>query len=519
MINDASDRNNRSEPEGRRILWTLCHLPIIAVIIWLFIFFTHSFASPSGEFTEDDIILPWDNSIDETTYRKRATGFEFRFRTKSESASGGLADYKNSTRIKFRSNNYELRFLSNISNFYAGSLGIQGRNNDYLILGNYSLNFGLGLVFRAPDYYQQLFVNRPSVSPLNRVSTLDYLFGAVTKIELNRDFSLITYFSRNRLVSNQKFKEDLVGARTAYSKGFFILGLTSYLNSYNPQIERVPRNLLVLGTDVQFKANNYTLTSEVGYLPIFKSFGSGFKIMGDFKNLDIGIGLIYTTKNFLSPHSIFQNLLPRKTNRIIGFTIFNYRFFGFNFQISARSRFDEESDTLPGRLKVSIKRGVEKLKMRIEHKINFSSDIPETYGTLLDLSYPIANATLGLRIEDRYSQFNSNRGSLYSGSGQLRVRGLDLEVRLSFFNVSSYATRLYLYESGFWNNYRLTGNGFRGYFGLGYQAKNNWLRIKTGLGINKFLSIPKPTIGVGLQIEMKGVIDTKPYPPQADFVD
>jgi hypothetical protein len=195
---------------------------------------------------------------------------ELRTRTKSDSLAKSIEpkDWVFSNRIKTTLGNFGLVALtdkdaleSNLFDFYGVSV-FYAHDQNRLILGNYLLTFGQGLVFSQP-YYNFLTgksirgLEPKELNPLTSPLENNSLFG-ITYGRILGNFSVIGYLSANSLDAKidslgliekvvydgkhidsaslalkDKLQENLLGARVEYSKLALKFGISGYRNYYN----------------------------------------------------------------------------------------------------------------------------------------------------------------------------------------------------------------------------------------------------------------------------------------------
>ena len=469
-----------------------------------------------------------------TEIRIRAVSVSFVFNNE-------FKDWSINNRIKANYGNFGLILLgdkdvleTNLFDFYGVSLSYS-EQREQLIIGNFSLGFGSGLMFSKP-FYNYLSAKTFGGFETKELSTLTSplentaLFGLAYKHTAS-DLSISGYLSSYRfdaeidsngivkkidhtgkhidstsIANKDKLREDLIGARFSRRMSNWSIGVSSYHNRYNHFF--VPEDstnsfygnqLTLLGLDGSGIIGNYYLTTELAYT---LGFGFGFTcgIIGDWKPLKVSLNLTNNQKNFYSPHGTSYSLANKKADLSGNFNL-NYDFSQFKFLIRGSTKTDFIVDSLPAKIETGIERKEGKLKIGLIYKRTLKDNVSKTHGTKLDFNYDFnKNFTIGFRFEDRQSLIKTGRGILFRLSGDFSYHNFDYTGRIYWFEVTSSDTRVFAYEpffSGFGANESFTDKGIRHYSFIAFNTK----LIKTGLKIG-ITRTDKTSLDLGAQIEV-----------------
>lgn len=476
-------------------------------------------------------------------FKRAKPKMEMRIRVKNDSVRAtDCKDWALTNRIKIRGDDFSLVFLtdkdaseSNLCDFWAASLAYF-RKNSQLIIGNYTLSFGQGLIFAQPSYElataKSLGGFKPkAMSQLTSPLENNHQWG----LAYGQSFShlyLISFLSNTRLdaaidtqgfvkkvfysgehsdsisiANKDRLREGMFGSRLEYRSERFRFGLAGYYNYYNHHFAPSDsvnsffgNRIIVLGVEGSGILNNYYWQTELAYC-LGQGLGIGLSILGNWQNLKTGLNLFGSQKNFYSPHSRSYSLSNKKDNLSGNFSL-NYDFARFKIYFSARTKTDFVTDSLPAKIEAGIKRKEGKFNIDLSHKITFKDAVSKSQGTRLDWDYDFSkNFSLGFRLEDYHLFVKPGRGILFRFSADLNYRWLIYAVRLYCFEVNSTEVRLFAYEpggSGLGNNQSFSDKGIRCYSFIGY----NQNRLKAGLssGITKKT---KTTLDLGTQIEIR----------------
>jgi hypothetical protein len=468
---------------------------------------------------------------------------EIRIRAVSDSFDFNheLKDWSINNRIKANYGKFGLVLLNdkdffetNLLDFYGLSLSYSDQR-EQLIIGDYLLGFGNGLLFSKP-FYNYLAAKSfggfepKELSSLTSPIENNALFGLAYK-QILGEFSLSSYLSSYRLdaeidsngivkkidytgrhtdstsiANKDKLREDLIGARFCRKIASWRVGVSCYHTRYNhPFAPEDSTNsfygnqLTLLGIDGSGIIGNYYLTTELAYS---LGFGFGFVcgILGDWKPLRVSLNLTDNQKDFYSPHGSSYSLANKKDNLSGNFNL-SYDFYHFRFLIFGSTKTDFIVDSLPAKIETGIERKEGKLKIGLIYKRTLKDDVGKTQGTKLDLSYDFfKNFTIGFRLEDRQSLTKTGRGILFRFSGDLSYHNFDYTGRIYWFEVTSSDSRIFAYEpffSGLGGNEAFSDKGIRHYSFIAYNTK----LVKTGLKIG-ITKKDKTSLDLGIQIEV-----------------
>ena len=468
---------------------------------------------------------------------------EIRNRTINDSFTfnNEFKDWGISNRIKVKYSNFDLVFQtdkdaleSSLIDFY--SIGVSyTTKQDRLIIGNYLLGFGQGLVFSKP-YYNYVATKAFSGLKTRELSLLtsalenNSLFGLAYNRNFN-NFSFAGFLSSNRLdaelesnefiekiiytgkhidslslTNKDKLREDLIGTRIKYKIGSWLLGFSGFHNRYchlfapeDSTNSFYGDRLTILGFDGSGVIGHYFWQSEIAY-----SFGSGLGIscglIGDWKPLRVSVNLTGTQKNFYSPHSRSYSLINKKDNLSSNLNL-QYDFYRFRLIFNGSTKTDFVVDSLPAKIESGIERKEGKLKIRIIYKRTLKDDISKNQGTKLDLNYNLTkNFNLGFRFEDRQSLTQTGRGILLRLSGDYKYQNLSYVGNIYWFEDTSSDCRVYTYElglSGLGGNRSFIDKGFRYHSVISY--KINFINAGLKIGLTKLAQV---IFDLGTQIEI-----------------
>ena len=450
---------------------------------------------------------------------------ELKSRASIDSFADGPNNWKLMNRSKVNYGNLDLILISDKDELETDPFDFYGVSIDYsavrnrLVIGNYLLSFGQGLVFSAPFYHfltGKTFgsFKAKELSALTSPLENSSLFG----LAYNRIFgnlSFITYFSTNQLdakidstgsivrivydgrhidsaamANKDRLREDLYGLRAEYRFRFVNFGFSSYHNHYNHNFVPADSNnsffgnrLTLLGIDASVVLGNYHVYGELA-----NSLGNGFGfasgIIGDWKGLKTSFNLIGLEKNFYSPHSRNYSIMNRQDNLNGNFNL-RYDFYGFRLSFWGSTRNDFIVDSLPASIKFGMERKEGKFSVGLNYKRNYKDDICQNQGTRLDLKYDFSrDFNLGLRFEDRQSLTKTGRGMIFRLSGDLNRKRFNYTGSIYWFEITSSDTRIYAYEPGFSGlagNHSFSNKGVRFYSFVAYNLKPIKAGLKIGL--------------------------------------
>jgi hypothetical protein len=423
---------------------------------------------------------------------------------------------------------------SNPLDFYGASLSYSA-SKEQLIIGNYLVSFGAGLLFTKP-FYDYLAVKSfgsfetkeisPMTSPLENNSLLGLAYARAIQ-----DFSFSGFLSSNRLdaeidsngiiqkinydgkhvdsttiANKDKLSEDLIGLRIGYKKQSWKFSIGGYHNRYNHNFSPEDsthsffgNQLTVLGIDGAGIISNYYLTAELAY-----SLGYGFSVatglVGNWKPLKVSLNLIGNQRGFYSPHGRSYSLVNKKDNLNGNFNL-QYDFSRFRIFFYGSTKTNFLTDSLPAKIEPGIERKEGKLKIGLSYKRTLKDDVSLSQGTRLDLDYDFTkNFNIGFRLEDRHSLIKSGRGILLRISSDLNYQNFDYAGRIYWFEITSSDSRIFAFEPGFsglGRNHSFSDQGMRHYSFFAYNRKP----IKAGIKIG-MTKIDKISFDIGTQIEV-----------------
>lgn len=468
---------------------------------------------------------------------------EIRIRTVSDSfaLNRALKDWSINNRIKANYGKFDLVLLNdkdffetNLLDFYGLSLSYSDQR-EQLIIGNYLLGFGNGLLFTKP-FYNYLAAKSfggfepKELSSLTSPLENNSLFGIADK-QILGEFSISGYLSSyyldaeidsngivkkidytgkhtdsTSIANKDKLREDLIGARFSRKIATWGIGVSCYHTRYNqPFAPEDSTNsfygnqLTLLGIDGSGIIGNYYLTTELAYTLGF-GFGFVWGILGDWKPLKVSFNLTGNQKNFYSPHGTSYSLANKKGNLNGNFNL-NYDFYHFRFLIDGSTKTDFIVDSLPAKIETGIERKEGKLKIGLIYKRTLKDDVSQSQGTKLDLNYDFfKNFTLGFRFEDRQSLTKNGRGILFRLNGDFSYHSFDYTGRIYWFEVTSSDSRIFAYEpffSGLGGNESFSDKGIRHFSFIAYNKKP----VKAGLKIG-LTKKDKTSFDLGSQIEI-----------------
>jgi len=423
---------------------------------------------------------------------------------------------------------------TNPLDFYGISLSYSNKR-EQLVIGNYLLGFGNGLLFSKP-FYNYLAAKSfggfetKELSPLTSSLENTSLFGLAYKQTLG-EISMSGYLSSNRLDAEidsngiakkinyngkhtdstsiaikDKLREDLIGARFSRKISTWRIGVSCYHTRYNhPFAPEDSTNsfygnqLTLLGINGAGILGNYYLTAELAYSLGF-GFGFACGILGDWQPLKVSLNLNGNQKDFYSPHSGSYSLANKKDNLSGNFNL-NYDFYQFRFLIYGSTKTDFILDSLPAKIETGIEHKEGKLKIGLSYKRTLKDDVSKSQGTKLDLSYDFfKNFTVGFRFEDRQSLTKTGRGMLFRLSSDFSYHNFDYTGRIYWFEVTSSDFRVFAYEPGFsglGGNKSFSDKGIRLYSFISYNANPIKLGLKIGM-----MKTAKLKFDLGSQIEI-----------------
>lgn len=447
----------------------------------------------------------------------------------------------NKIKLSFLSKDNELKLTvltdkddkeNKITDFLSVSASIKAKNNR-LVLGDYLLNFGAGLIFTGPFSYLNSTKNF-SLDPLKSINenTGIYenisLFGAVVShsvsnfvVHLLMSSSLLDAAVENNIVKRiyyytnytdslskarrDQLRENLIGLRMSYSPmkigQDIIIGTTFYHNQYDKNFTPTDSqnsiygsNLSLLGFDIQSRLGSYFFNSEIGY-SITHGFGGAMHIIGDWQFFKVNFNVYSQQKNFFSPHSKWRELTNRKDKINSTFNIF-YNISGFKMYLLASTKQDFSTDSLPARIRYQIERKQGLFNIRLSLKGNYQDAVLHTYGTRFDVSYQLVrNLVLIANIEDNYLKNEQKSGRLLS----MGIRGhnniVTTELHFYYFNINSSECRIY-YSEPDRNSFTFNNKGIRLFCYLDCKIRNR-LRVNYYIGYTK---INTSNIDTGMRI-------------------
>ncbi|MEO0091091.1 MAG: helix-hairpin-helix domain-containing protein [candidate division WOR-3 bacterium] len=415
-----------------------------------------------------------------------------------------------------------------LTDFLSSSISITTQKNR-ILLGNYTMNFGSQLLFAGPYSYlnpSKNFSLEPTQA-LNEVkSVYNYpsLFGIAYFNQLS-DFGVYTYLSStylsadikdncvNRIYYYTKFidsttitrrnqlRSDLLGLRVTYSQPSFLVGLTTYHNSYDKKF--APKDSMnsfygstlgLLGIDTKMHLGNYFLRTEFGYSLNF-GFGASGQIIGDWRFLKVNFDIYAQQKNFFSPYSRWKSLSSRKDQAYAKFNIY-YNLLGFKMYLYASTKQDFVLDSLPARVQFRLNRKQGPFQIGLVLKSNYQEAVLTTYGTRFDFNYQILkNLNLLMSIEDRYAKNSPKTGKLLLGGAKLNVHYFKLESRIYYFYINSSDCKIYVYETGaqgLSRNFAFNKKGIR-IFSSFESNLFRYINIAGRVGFTKIQTEPNPS--------------------------
>lgn len=457
---------------------------------------------------------------------KKSAEAKLRILNRDFSLQDSLIGYRVYSRIRGRYGGTEVLLISekdpeesNYLDFLSSSISFCTQRRR-LILGNYLLSFGQGLLFSSP--YEYISTSQPSLaighlsglspyllSSENRALQgiayqgilkrfIPTLFFSYAKLDaqLNSDFTVERFsYSGNHTDSTiirDALGEKLFGFHMGYVTSSFRGGLGGYKNFYDRVIAPEDslysfygNTLTLLGLDGMGILGNYSLFGEIGY-----SLNSGWAwiggLSGDWDRLKMGFNLRTYSNKFFSPHSRSYSLRDRREN-LSSYFFTRYKLRNMRLYFYGNLSWDPSKDSIPTWFRLGIERGDSPLKIGLVFKENLREEVMKTQGVRLDMDYQFLKPlALYFRMEDKYSQDKEPaKGYLLFLGEILKYRGIRIESRFYWFNIPSYYTRIYAYESsvpGFGGSYSFYGRGWRGYTILWINLKRRaFLSIKYGM--------------------------------------
>ena len=452
---------------------------------------------------------------------------EMKFRVMNDSLANNydFKDWALFNRLKIDYGNWGLVLITDkdaqelsLFDFIGTSIAYADKRQQ-LIIGNYLLDFGKGLILAKPFYQLRpakalADFKTKEIMPLTSPVENNSLFGFACQKTFG-NLRLIGFFSTNwldaeidtngivkRLIydgkhidsatkaSQDRLREDLFGARWEYRILGLRLGSTCYHNHYSYRF--VPSDstnsffgnqITLYGIDWSLLINNYYGYGELGYC-LGKGFGFALGILGDWKQFKVQWQLTSTQKNFYSPHS--QNFsLTNKKDNLSGKLNLYYNFFRFKTFLEGTTKTDFVLDSLPAKIEAGFSRSEGKLDIALSYKRAFKDDVSKSQGTRLDLAYPLSKQfALGLRIEDHHVLQKLGRGILLRFGTNLSFGGLGYTAQFYWFSVTTAEARIFAYEPGFGslgNNQSLLGKGIRYFSFLSYKRRPFRAGLKFGI--------------------------------------
>ena len=423
------------------------------------------------------------------------------------SPTDSLIDYKVYSRVKGRYGGSEIVLISEKDpeeskylDFLSYSLAFSSEKRK-LILGNYLVGFGQGLIFSSP--YEYISSSQPSLAMGHLWGLRPYILSSENKalcgVTYQESFGrfiptlflsyakLDAYLNNDSTVERISYSgihtdsnrikdiltEKLLGLHIGWRGESSRWGITGYKNFYDKSIAPEDslysfygNTLTLLGLDGMSILGDYSLFGEIGY-----SLKNGWAcvggLSGDWGRLRIGFNLRTYSNRFFSPHGRNYSLRDRRES--LGSYFFTrYKMRNMRFYFYGNLSWDPLKDSIPTWFRLRVEKGDRPLKIGLVFKENLREEVMKTQGVRLDIDYQLLKPlSLCFRIEDKYSQNKEPaKGYLLFLGEVLRYRGIRIDSRFYWFDIPSYHTRIYAYESslpGFGGSYSFYGRGWRVY--------------------------------------------------------
>ena len=412
-----------------------------------------------------------------------------------------------------------------------------------IIVGDYSLQFGEGLTLwsgfgfgKGPDV-TSVAKKDVGLKPYSSANEYSFFRGLATKISLSKNIDFNGFLSyRNHdaslnedealstinetgyhrtltEITNHNSIDQLVyGAIGQYHKNALNLGMIIYQSHYNKAFITGPttyrlynftgKNLSNLGVHYNYTHQNIYFFGELA-----KSLGGGIAYTnGVLMSLSQQISTVLLHRNYQRDYHSFFNQAPgeaegfNESGFYVGLNIIPsrkwlislyadyFRFPWLKYRVDAPSKGYEilgQLNFAPSKTFKAILRYKSELKQQntdLEVPINYLDEVKkESYR--MDVNWQL-NSRLLFQNRLEVSQFNKEFGYLYYQDFEFAPFKAKLtgNLRLAYFNTTSYNSRLYAYEDDVLYNFSFgmySGKGFRSYVNLKYKLAKKldvWLR-------------------------------------------
>lgn len=454
---------------------------------------------------------------------------EINVRVKNDSLprNDNFKDWAFLNRIKIDYGNWNLVLITdkdakelNPFDFLGASIAYANKQTQ-MIIGNYLLGFGKGLILARPFYQLSTakslggFKTKEIMqltTPLENNSLFGFTcqrpFGNLwltgffstngldAEIDTNGIIKKLIYYGEHidsiTKVNKDQLREDLLGARWEYRHFGWCLGNTVYCNRYSRSFgpndstnSFFGNQLMLLGIDGSLVINNYYGQCEVAYCS-GKGLAFAVEILGDWRQFKVNCELLGSQKNFYSPHSQRFSLTNKRDN-LSGRLNLHYDFLRFRTFWEGTTKTDFVVESLPAKIETGFSRSEGKLDIALSYKRTFKDDISKSQGTRLDLEYSLSKQfKLGFRMEDHHLLQKLGSGILFRVSGKISLGSFSYSGQFYWFSVTTSDARIFAYEPGFigfGNNQFFSSKGFRYFSFLSYKITP--FRIGLKFGTNK----------------------------------
>ncbi len=386
-----------------------------------------------------------------------------------------------------------------------------------VLAGDYELQFGQGMVFSHPSSFwlSSSTLRLPSPTAISLPGTFaenTFLRGLAWNQGVG-PISTTVYVSRARLdavpnpdssihsisydgvhddsaanANKGRLLELLGGARIAYRKQGFTVGLSGYANRYDLVIRTdsqgfLGRSLALVASDLGWIQQNYYLTAEVAHT-LNQGWAGGFDLFGDWQQLKTHVNLGYFAQDFYSPHSRTRSL-SRTHGNLDGTFRMSYRRQDWTGVFYGTTSRDFMLDSMPARIQLNVENRQSRFKYSLQWQQSFKDELARSMGTRLDVTWlPIRSLNLGFRLDDRFQLASpGQRGLAFSLGLGIDQRNYNLDARVVRFMIAASECRIYAYEPGFpGNNRSFTGAGWRSYAAATVRPFD-WLAVNAKFGV------------------------------------